>query len=330
MRTNDACDSPRRGTSDADESLLLRAGDAQATLLPGLGGSVAGFTWRGQHVLRPTPAEAIAARDVRLAAAYPLVPYSNRIAGARLATGDRVVMLARNFGDHPHAIHGVGWQRPWTVARADAATALLVLSHDPSGSEDAHKAWPWPFVATQSFALSDCGERARIAVTITLRNTGDTAFAFGLGWHPYFPVMSSTTLQFGATAVWRNDAAQLPVARTAIAPELDFSTPRPVIAAARATELDNVFVQWSGSATLATPGSAVATSIEADRACGFLVVYSPAGAPFVAIEPVTHQTDAFNRSTRGERDTGTRVLPPGAGFSCTMRVTAARNPAGSP
>jgi len=33
-------------------------------------------------------------------------------------------------------------------------------------------------------------------------------------------------------------------------------------------------------------------------------------------------TDAFNRAARGERGTGTRILPPGASFSCTMRLVA--------
>ena len=36
-------------------------------------------------------------------------------------------------------------------------------------------------------------------------------------------------------------------------------------------------------------------TLYADRACSRLVVYAPAQAPFVALEPVTHDTDAFNR-----------------------------------
>jgi hypothetical protein len=33
-------------------------------------------------------------------------------------------------------------------------------------------------------------------------------------------------------------------------------------------------------------------------------------------------TDAFNRAQRGESGTGTRTLPPGGAFSCTMRIVA--------
>jgi galactose mutarotase-like enzyme len=35
-------------------------------------------------------------------------------------------------------------------------------------------------------------------------------------------------------------------------------------------------------------------------------------------------TDAFNRASE-DRDTGTRVLAPGASFSCTMSISVSRN-----
>ncbi len=61
--------------------------------------------------------------------------------------------------------------------------------------------------------------------------------------------------------------------------------------------------------------------IEADSACAYLVVVVAPARGFVAIEPATRETDAFNRGERGEADTGTRWLPSGAAFSCTMRIT---------
>jgi galactose mutarotase-like enzyme len=41
----------------------------------------------------------------------------------------------------------------------------------------------------------------------------------------------------------------------------------------------------------------------------------------LAVEPVTHMPDAFNRATAGGRATGTRLLAPGDTFSCTMRIS---------
>ena len=73
-------------------------------------------------------------------------------------------------------------------------------------------------------------------------------------------------------------------------------------------------------ATLTDPARPFAIGIAADRAAGFVVVYAPVGRDFVAVEPVTHMTDAFNRAARGETGTGTRILAAGAGFSCTIRI----------
>ena len=99
--------------------LSLALGKARVELAPEVGGAIAEFTFAGVDVLRPTPPDARTAGDVRAHACYPLVPYSNRIANARLAVAGGTVELARNFGDHPNSIHGVGWQRPWRVVGHD-------------------------------------------------------------------------------------------------------------------------------------------------------------------------------------------------------------------
>ena len=84
--------------------------------------------------------------------------------------------------------------------------------------------------------------------------------------------------------------------------------------------IDNVFTGWDGEATLADEERRIAVSLRADRALNFFVLYAPEGRDFLALEPVTQMTDAFNRAARGERDTGTRALAPGSAFSCTMEI----------
>ncbi len=91
----------------------LRAGRLRCELHPELGGCIAGFWRDGEPVLRSTPAAQLA--SARLAGCYPLVPFSNRIGHATLVWQGREHPLGRNNGEEPHAIHGVGWQRPWTV-----------------------------------------------------------------------------------------------------------------------------------------------------------------------------------------------------------------------
>jgi aldose 1-epimerase len=292
--------------------------DARVELAPEVGGAIAAFTHRGRNVLRAASADARSQRNVRGYACYPLVPYSNRIAHAKLAFGDRTYELARNFGDHPHAIHGVGWQRPWTVIEHDERSARIALEHRPRG--DAARAWPWPFDAWQSLALAADGDRALLTAVIGLRNAGDEPFPFGLGWHPYFPRDERTVLGLRACALWQTDDTQLPTTRVAATADVAFDPPRAI----GNTPLDNVLEGWDGEATLAD--SVATTHLRADRACAFVVVYAPRSRGFVAIEPVTQMTDAFNRAHRDETATGTRVLAPGAAFSCTMQIESRATP----
>ncbi len=292
----------------------LVAGAARVELAPAIGGAIARFTFDGADVLRRTSEEARVDGNVRGHACYPLVPYSNRIANAQLAFAGRRHELHRNFGDHPHAIHGVGWQRPWRVLAQDATSALVALDHAGIGAEAG--AWPWPFRATQWIALAAHRDGATLTAKLALANTGVEPFPFGLGFHPYFPRMATTELAFDAATVWDTDDTQLPIRRVAVPDEWRLG----LLRAHRDALVDNVFAGWSGTATLADPARPFVTGMSADRAARFLVVYAPPDRDFVAVEPATQMTDAFNRAARGEAATGTRILAAGAAFSCTMRI----------
>ncbi|HEY3178711.1 MAG TPA: aldose 1-epimerase [Casimicrobiaceae bacterium] len=299
------------------QSLDLTAGTAHVGLLPGLGGSISAFTLGEQAVLRSTPDEALAGSNVRLTSSYPLVPYSNRIREACLVFEGRRMPLIRNFGASPHAIHGVGWQRAWTVRAATSTRAMLTLEHRAQG--DDASAWPWPFRAVQGFDLVSIDARhALLTATLTIENVGAAAFPFGLGWHPFFPRDSTTTLQFSAAGVWINDASEMPAERLDAIDDWSFKAPRTFGDAT----IDNLFTGWNGTVTLGSAEQGLVTTIEADSACDRLVVYAPAGRDFVAVEPVTHETDAFNRAAMGAQGTDMRVLAPGAAYSCTMRIAA--------
>ena len=300
------------------QRLELTAGAAHVGLLPGLGGAISAFALSGRAILRDTPDDVLTSANVRLTSSYPLVPYSNRIRNASLTFHDRSHALTRNFGASPHAIHGVGWQCVWIVQAATPTSATLTLDHDAKGNDAS--AWPWPFRAVQAFDLaSSDAHHAVLTATLTVENTGGTAFPFGLGWHPFFPRDPTMTLQFTAAGIWINDETGMPIERLDAVDEWSFKAPRTFGDKA----IDNVFTEWTGCATLVSAERGVVTGIEADSTCDRLVVYAPTGCDFVAVEPVTHETDAFNRTASGAQGTGMRVLAPGAAYSCTMRVAAA-------
>src|SRR6185295_13792248 len=136
---------PTMPKTTASDLVNLSAGDARVEIAPATGAAIASFSLRGIDVLRPTPPQTVASKDVRGHACYPLVPYSNRIANARLVWHDREYTLEKNFGEHPHSIHGVGWQREWQVQAKEDDAALLTLVYSPPDDTSAEQgvAWPW-------------------------------------------------------------------------------------------------------------------------------------------------------------------------------------------
>ena len=304
------------------ETIELSAGSARVVIAPAIGGSIVAFQCDGEAILRPTPEKAVAEGAVRDFACFPLIPFSNRIADATLHWAGREYGLTRYRDAEPHALHGNGWQRAWSVTRRESSRLAIEFEHDASGARA--REWPFPYRARQRFALVADALAATLELGLDIENTGGDAFPVGLGWHPYFGRDGETELGFAPRSVWYTDPSRLPTRLGAVPPQWNFDPPRPI----GATTLDNCFAGWRTPATVRWPAPKLAVKIAADRACDYLVVFVPSdkseGRSFFALEPVTHMTDAFNRASEG-RDTGTRVLAPGASFSCTMSISVSRN-----
>jgi aldose 1-epimerase len=177
--------------------------------------------------------------------------------------------------------------------------------------------WPWPYRATQRVALA----ADRLTVELGLTNEGDGPMPAGLGWHPYFPRTPGTTVTAGIRAVWLTDGEAMPTALVPAPPAADLA--RGV--RADATPLDNAFVGWDGRAVVAWPERRARLAMTAGPPLEVLVVYTPAGRPFLCVEPVSHVTDAVNLAAAGRADTGLRSLPPGA----TLRAAVTLAPEGA-
>lgn len=289
--------------------LSLRAGDLVLDLVPGIGGAIAGWRSGEVELLRRMGEAALAARDVRQAGCFPTIPYSNRMRECTLNFRGRKHRLAPNFGSHSHSIHGNSWQRPWTATDSGASAATLVFEHDAAGSRAAE--WPFPYRATQRFALDAQG----LTIGLELVNTGDAPAPAGIGLHPYFPRAANTRLVTSATGYWRNDEAMMPVALEPVPPAWNFAEGKLVAPLA----VDNCFAGWSGSARLEFPELGRAISIAADPVFGHAVIFVPPGRPFFCVEPVTNANDGMNRLDKGASDTGVWVLDPGQALSGQVR-----------
>ena len=296
----------------AARSLLrLANGSFELKLCPSLGGAIVGFRWRRPggadfELLRPMDDSALATGDVGESSCFPLTPFSNRLRAGRFTFGDTVVTMPRNVQGEPHVEHGHGWQRPWTVDDATADGATLLYTH--AGDD-----WPYPYKMRQAFRLFP----DQLEIVLSTRNTGDVAMPYGFGLHPYFPRTPQTTLAAQVSGMWETDDEVMPtrLLSAAEAPKLDTGL------AVDRHALDNCFTGWNGRAEIRWPEHSAALSMTAGGPLTFLVVYSPAGAPYFCAEPVSNATDAFNLTAAGRTDTGMIVLEAGATITASVLLT---------
>lgn len=275
----------------------IGAGDYRLVAAPDRGGSILRFDWRGQPVLRPAVGPSIL--DV---ACFPLVPFSNRIANGRFAVGGHEVRLLPNFpsADHSHPLHGFGWLTAWRVMRHGSSE--LVIEHDHSAGE-----WPWSYRAEQRLILDDDG----LMMTLTVNNRSDAPMPLGLGFHPYFPRDAQTRYRGLHRGEWRNDGECIPRTHDERAIVRDWWEGAPVGTRA----VDTVYTGREGALEIAWPERGMRLILDGSDRLAHTVVYSPAEQDYFCVEPVTNETDAFNR---GKLD----LLPPGEARGISLRLTS--------
>ena len=282
-----------------DDVITLRDETAELYVLPEIGGSIARYTYRGEHVLRAT-CDIATALD---SDCFPLVPFANRIAFGKFAWNGRGVQLKRNFGDHPHVLHGKGWQAPWRVVSEAPSAAVLGYDH---AADD----WPWPFHAELEFALKAGALHIRLGVT----NGGYDTMPVSLGFHPFFPRCKSTKLTASVDGVWLTDETQIPTVLAGPSHFLDLANGASI---GHADFVDNCHTGWNGHALIEQPDQGLRIRLSANST--FLHIFTPTDKTYFCVEPVTAMPDAVNRPEPPET-TGLRTLEPGETFSLSVTI----------
>lgn len=283
--------------------LTLVSGASSLVVAPEFSAAVTGWMLGGTALLRRALPQATVGGDRHAMGCFPLLPYGNRIGHGRFRWRGVDYRLARNFGDSEHTIHGIGWQRAWSLAQTDAGSATLTLDHQPDNS------WPFAFQASVDYSLSPAG----LTVTIRLTSLHDAPAPAGIGLHPFFPKRHDPKLRFDASAVWENDDDCMPLRHGPVPEAWHHSDPW-AIAQSR---LDNCFTGWHGVADIdAGPAS---LRIEADAVFRNLQVFTPSWADFFCVEPVSHVPDALNRPDLAAEQ-AMQILAPGETLAGTVRL----------
>lgn len=231
------------------------------------------------------------------AAMFLMAPFANRARGNRLRHGNHVIPVQPNT-DEPLALHGIAWQRTWTVAAQSSDRLRLRL--DPADRD------PMRLRMTFDIALTATGA----AFGLTLETTGDGVLPVGLGFHPFFPRLPETTVAFAAQHLWPEGEGHLPRGREPVPGGEDYRAPRRLPEAWR----NQCYSGWSGRADIDQPSLGYTLRVEA-RGLGALMLFATPDMPRFALEPQSHVS--------GETATGPdglRSLAPGASVSGAMAL----------
>ncbi len=146
----------------------LRAGTSRAVLDPGRGGRLSSWSVNGVELLLGPPDDTDSSIHW---GCFLMAPWPGRLAGGRFEWRRSPIQLARTHGRH--AIHGLTWNRPWTVeaAAADAASLAIGLPRDE---------WPMGGRVRQRVAVTPAGLRLEAEVEAY------EPMPAALGWHPWF------------------------------------------------------------------------------------------------------------------------------------------------
>jgi aldose 1-epimerase len=278
-------------------AIELTQGALRLALRPDLGGCIAGLWYDTLPVLRSTePGKLEASRP---SGCYPLVPYSNRLGYRRFRWHGHDHTTQPNFDDSPHSVHGIGWQRPWSVAGHSDALATLRLEHP--GDAD----WPFAFTATQRFVLTPQALRLEMVI----ENTDARPAPVGLGWHPYFPKRSRSRLHIELTERWESDPTGLPT-RKVPQPGIDGDVAH--------LAFDHCFEGWTGPARVRDEKLA----LKITSSLPYLVVFTPGLKDYYCVEPVSHVSNAIHMAEPAAH--GLRTLTPGERFEAWMQLDVGR------
>ena len=278
-------------------SVELRAGAASAAVDPTAGGRLASLVAGGRERLITTPDPTSPLPSLSWGS-YAMLPWVGRMRDGHLAWRGTEVELPRNF--FGHAIHGVGFDRPWDVAAADGRSVELVLRLGRSAR------WPFAGQARQRFRLSPDAIECRVEIR------AEDAMPAAAGWHPWFRRFEGEDVEVSvpAAATLETRPDLIPTgALLAVDGSTDLRA-GPVLGDRR---LDHAYVDIEGPSVVRWSDLELVIEAEPLRS---VVVYTPTHA--FCVEPQTAWPDAIRLAGEG-LDTGLAALEPGETFVAETR-----------
>lgn len=264
-------------------------------MMPEYGASVRSMEFLGASGWKPVLVAAPdQSTDALSSGLFWMLPFANRARNNCL----HEIRLYPNTAE-PLALHGVAFQRPWSViAQDDVSVSLMMRSADGDA--------PYQFAAGLELRL----EGSSCTAELWMRNEARHEIPAGLGAHPYFPRLPDTQVQFSATHFFLEGPDHLPTDAISLPPELDFA----VMADLPKSWRNNAYGGWNGRAVISQPTLGYRISMIADEGLRELMLYTDPTLPRFALEPQSHTSGATQQLVSAPQ-VGLSVLHPGQTLS---------------
>jgi aldose 1-epimerase len=290
--------------------LELSAGPISARIVPEAGGIISRLNWRApdgrlHKILRAPEGAYPTTAAPNMFGCWAMLPFANRAFDNVVDDGERCFTVEDNNEDRRGNIHGFGWQAAWDVLEYDRSHT--VLEHRRSSGSD-----PYRYRARQEVRVDFTG----MTVALAILNESDSALPFGLGLHPWFNCAPDTLLALKAEgALVFGESFRATGSRS-----FEDGGPyaeAPVFATGQETAWS--LLGWDGTARIETPSTGLAVSLSASQSLRSPVVWAPAGADFLCVEPQSHAIGAPSEEAV-RAVTPLQRLKPGETLSGWMRI----------
>jgi galactose mutarotase-like enzyme len=247
-----------------------------------------------------------------------LAPWPNRLGDGRYSFEGVDAQAPINEVDHNNAIHGLVRWLSWRMASRAQNQVTMICELHPS------PAYPFALGLTVEYRLGRDG----LTVVTTADNLGPVDLPFGIGFHPYLTVGTSSVdqvrLRVPAERRLITDDRGLPVGSAPVGgTEFDFTQGRLI----GVTRLDTAFTDFRrdgdgrSSVDLDHPDGDRGATLWSDERFGYLMVYTgdtldpPERRTAVAVEPMSCPPDALRSGT------DLAILRPGARWTGSWGIT---------
>lgn len=220
-----------------------------------------------------------------------LTPFPNRVRGGEYEYEGVQQKLSINMPSEGHAIHGIMYNKAFTVDDSPESIGTLTLEHNYDGSSEGY---PFKCLVKYLFSLTDKG----FACTTTITNLSTVRLPLGVGWHPYYTLgteVDMLELKLPKVASIEVDEAMIPTGRKdGMDDYSDFTS-------IDDTKFDTGFeiLEKGGEVVTEVRNFLTDVTLQAWQKTGtngfnYVQVFTPPGRTSIAIEPMTCPADAFN------------------------------------